>query len=97
MVPFLRAVRGEKEESRSDQAERSEGATNWGQGSPQFGSFYQMSCPKRWNVFTKLGRNGVWVKPDGTSSTVLDFATLGAELLSARGQKFPVFAVFSGV
>ena len=32
VVPFLRAVRGEKEESRSDQAERSEGTTNWGQG-----------------------------------------------------------------
>ena len=39
VVPFLRAVRGEKEESRSDQAERSEGATKWGQGSPPFASF----------------------------------------------------------
>ena len=77
MVPFLRAVRDEKEESRSDLAERSEGATNWGQGSPQFGSFSLTSCPKNWNFFTKIGRNGVWVRADGTSSTVLDFVTRG--------------------
>ena len=54
MVPFFRAVRGEKEESRSDQAERSEGATNWGQGSPEFGSFSLQSCPKYWNFLRNL-------------------------------------------
>ena len=44
VVPFLRAVRGEKEESRSDLAERSEGATNWEQGSPEFASFHDWNA-----------------------------------------------------
>ena len=40
VVPFLRVVQGEKEELQSDPAEGSAGATNWGQGSPEFGSFF---------------------------------------------------------
>ena len=77
MVPFLSPIRGEKEESRSDPAERSEGATNWGQGSGKFGSFFYVNCPKSWNFLTKIGTNGVWVRPDGMASTVLDFANRG--------------------
>ena len=77
VVPFLSPIRGEKEESRSDLAERSEGATNWGQGSPQFGSFSEINCPKSWNFLTKFGTNEVWAKPHGMPSTVFDFATRG--------------------
>ncbi len=67
-----------EKKSRSDPAERSEGAANLGQGSPPFVSFYYQSSLECWNFLTKIGMNGVWVRADGTSSTVLDFDTRGS-------------------
>ena len=43
----------------------------------------------------KLGRNGVWYRPDGMSSTVLDFVTRGLRNKARKVKKW-AFGLFSG-
>ena len=95
MVPFLRAVRGEKEESRSDQAERSEGATNWGQGSPEFGSFPYQCCLKRWKMLTKIGTHGLHTMPHGLYMFFWGFGRQEASYFARKVEKC-AFWQFSG-
>ena len=87
MVPFLRAVRVEKGESRSDPAERSEGATNWGQGSPEFGSFPYRCCLKRWKMLTKIGTHGLHAMPHGLNTLFLGFGHQEASYLARKVKK----------
>ena len=44
---------------------------------------------------TKLGRNGVWVRPDGMSLTFLDFVTRGLRNKARKVKKW-AFGLFAG-
>ena len=90
VVPFFRAVRPK---------ERGREATPivlrvWGH--PPFVSFLGKTWSKRQRIWTKLGRNDLWAKPDGITRPLFLSATRGLRYLALKAEKW-AFWLFLGI